>query len=86
MITDYYSHYYPRRLMAEVALDAVSQVTAVPSEFTADRISGCRFREDRFLPQGNAGVATLRLGRRLAFPADVWPQSAGDHLSMRAIE
>ena len=29
-----YSHYYPRRLMAEVSLDAISQVTAVPTEFT----------------------------------------------------
>ncbi len=29
----FYSHYTPRRLMAEVALDALSQVTAVPTEF-----------------------------------------------------
>jgi len=29
----YYSHYYPRRLKAEVMLDALSQVTDVPSEF-----------------------------------------------------
>ena len=29
-----YSHYYPKRLMAEVSLDAISQVTAVPTEFT----------------------------------------------------
>jgi hypothetical protein len=29
----FYSHYYPRRLMAEVALDALSQVTAAPTEF-----------------------------------------------------
>jgi hypothetical protein len=29
----FYSRYYPKRLMAEVMLDAVSQVTASPSEF-----------------------------------------------------
>ncbi len=33
----FYSHYYPRRLMAEVMLDAVSKVTAVPSSFRVDR-------------------------------------------------
>ncbi|WP_417376134.1 DUF1549 domain-containing protein [Gimesia maris] len=30
----FYSRYYPRRMMAEVLLDAISQVTDVPSEFT----------------------------------------------------
>jgi len=29
----FYSHYYPRRVMAEVALDALSQVTGAPTEF-----------------------------------------------------
>jgi len=38
----FYSHYYPRRVMAEVALDALSQVTAAPTEFkqAAERGSG----------------------------------------------
>jgi Protein of unknown function (DUF1549)/Protein of unknown function (DUF1553) len=31
----FYSRYYPRRLRAEVLLDAISQVTAVPTEFQA---------------------------------------------------
>jgi hypothetical protein len=31
--TRFYSHYYPRRLMAEVMLDAFSQVTAAPTPF-----------------------------------------------------
>lgn len=35
--TRYYSRYYPRRLMAEVMLDAVSQVTAVPTSFNMDK-------------------------------------------------
>jgi hypothetical protein len=29
----FYSHYYPRRVMAEVALDSLSQVTRAPTEF-----------------------------------------------------
>jgi len=32
----FYSRYYPRRLMAEVLLDAYSQVTGVPTEFRTD--------------------------------------------------
>ncbi|MCF7765870.1 MAG: DUF1553 domain-containing protein [Verrucomicrobia bacterium] len=32
----FYSRYYPRRLMAEVLLDAFSQVTAVPTTFHVD--------------------------------------------------
>jgi hypothetical protein len=34
--TRFYSHYYPRRLSAEVLLDAYSQVTGVPSDFVTD--------------------------------------------------
>jgi hypothetical protein len=34
--TRFYSRYYPRRLIAEVLLDAVSQVTGVPTEFATD--------------------------------------------------
>lgn len=34
--TRFYSHYYPRRLMAEVLLDAYSQVAGVPTEFVTD--------------------------------------------------
>ena len=33
----FYSHYYPRRLKAEALLDAVSQVTAVPTVFRVDK-------------------------------------------------
>jgi hypothetical protein len=36
----YYSRYYPKRMMAEVLLDAISQVSEVPTEF--DRESGDR--------------------------------------------
>jgi len=34
--TRFYSHYYPKRLMAEVLLDAYSQVTGVATEFRTD--------------------------------------------------
>jgi hypothetical protein len=33
----FYSRYYPKRLMAEVLLDAYSQVSGVPTEFRIDR-------------------------------------------------
>lgn len=32
--TRFYSRYYPRRMMAEVLLDSIGQVTGVPDEFT----------------------------------------------------
>jgi hypothetical protein len=35
--TRFYSRYYPRRLMAEVMLDAISQVTAEPTTFRMDK-------------------------------------------------
>jgi hypothetical protein len=35
--TRFYSHHYPRRLMAEVLHDALSQVVSVPTQFTVDR-------------------------------------------------
>jgi hypothetical protein len=33
----FYSHHYPRRLMAEVMHDAISSVCSVPTQFTVDR-------------------------------------------------
>jgi len=33
----FFSHYYPRRMMAEVLHDAIAQVTGVPTQFTVDR-------------------------------------------------
>jgi hypothetical protein len=35
--TRFYARYYPKRLMAEVMLDASSQVTAVPTSFNMDK-------------------------------------------------
>ena len=38
--TRFYSRYYPRRLMAEVLLDALSEVTGVPTDFKGESIRG----------------------------------------------
>jgi len=35
--TRFYSHYYPKRLMAEVLLDSYSHVTGVPTDFFQDK-------------------------------------------------
>lgn len=35
--TRFYSRFYPRRLKAEVLMDAISQVTAAPTSFSTDR-------------------------------------------------
>jgi hypothetical protein len=44
----FYSRYYPRRLMAEVLLDAYSQVTGVPTEFRLDLRNQNRGLGDRY--------------------------------------
>jgi hypothetical protein len=54
--TRFYSHYYPRRMIAEVALDAVSQVTAAPSEFTEIEYPGADFQKTEFYPKGTRAL------------------------------
>jgi len=44
----FYSHYYPRRLSAEVLLDSLSQVTDVPTEFRVDLRNENRGLGDKF--------------------------------------
>lgn len=51
-----FSHYYPRRLMAEVSLDAISQVTAAPSEFTEIEYPGADFEKTTFYAQGTRAL------------------------------
>jgi hypothetical protein len=51
-----YSHYYPRRLMAEVSLDAISQVTAVPSEFSQIEYPGSDFEKTSFYTKGTRAL------------------------------
>src|SRR6185436_15967488 len=52
-----YSPYYPKRLMAEVLLDAYSQVTGVPTEFRTDLRNQNRGLGDKY----PAGLRALQL-------------------------
>jgi hypothetical protein len=49
--TRFYSRYYPRRLLAEVMLDAASQVTGVPTAFRMDKRNANRGLGDSY-PMG----------------------------------
>jgi len=51
-----YAQYYPRRLMAEVALDAISQVTGVPSEFTEIEFPGADREKTKFYSKGTRAL------------------------------
>jgi hypothetical protein len=61
--TRFYSHYYPKRLMAEVLLDAYSQVTGVPTEFRLDLRNQNRGIGERY----PAGLRALQLPDTRAF-------------------
>ena len=52
----FYSHYYPRRLTAEVLLDAISQVTEVPSQFTQIEYHGADFSDTDYYPEGTRAI------------------------------
>ena len=52
----FYSRYYPRRLMAEVLLDAISQVTESPSSFTQVEFPGGDKRKTDFYPKGTRAI------------------------------
>lgn len=52
----YFSRYYPKRLMAEVLLDAISQVTDVPTEFTHVAFPGGDRQETKFYPKGTRAI------------------------------
>jgi len=54
--TRFYSRYYPKRLMAEVILDAMSQVTGAPTDFRPDAPPGQK-RDDLY----PAGFRALQL-------------------------
>jgi hypothetical protein len=59
----FYSRYYPKRLMAEVLLDAYSQVTDVPTEFRLDLRNQNRGIGDKY----PAGLRALQLPDTRAF-------------------
>ncbi|MEZ6044356.1 MAG: DUF1549 and DUF1553 domain-containing protein [Planctomycetaceae bacterium] len=52
----FYSRYYPRRLMAEVLLDAISQVTDVPDKFTQQEIPGSSVFDIDYYPEGTRAL------------------------------
>ncbi len=52
----FYARYYPRRLMAEVLLDAVSQVSEVPTAFTQIGYSGADVKKTKAYPLGTRAI------------------------------
>jgi hypothetical protein len=52
----FYGRYYPRRLMAEVLLDAVVRVTGVPSDFKEIEFIGADRRPTDFYPEGTSAL------------------------------
>lgn len=52
----HYSRYFPKRLMAEVLLDAISDVTAVPTAFTQIEFPGADFAGTDFYPAGTRAL------------------------------
>jgi hypothetical protein len=52
----FFSHYYPKRLMAEVMHDAICQVTSVPTKFEQIEFPGSDFAKTEFYPEGTRAV------------------------------
>ncbi|MCA9040998.1 MAG: DUF1553 domain-containing protein [Planctomycetaceae bacterium] len=52
----FYSRYYPRRLMAEVLLDAITQVTNVPDSFNEIEFPGADFEKTNAYPEGTRAI------------------------------
>jgi len=52
----YFSHYYPKRLMAEVIHDAIASVTSVPSEFNKVVFLGGDRNDTKFYPTGTRAI------------------------------
>jgi hypothetical protein len=52
----FYSRYYPKRLMAEVLLDAVSQVTGVSEKFNTIAFPGADKQATDFYPEGTRAI------------------------------
>ena len=52
----YYSRYFPKRLMAEILLDAVSQVTQVPTDFNQISFPGADNQKTDFYPKGTRAM------------------------------
>jgi hypothetical protein len=55
--TRFYSRYYPKRLMAEVLLDAIAQVTGVPTDFSKIQYDGADIQDTKEYPRGTRAIA-----------------------------
>lgn len=54
--TRYFSHYYPRRLMAEVLYDAISKVSDVPGDFNMIKMQDGSEAKTEFYPKGTRAL------------------------------
>ncbi len=52
----YLASYYPRRMQAEVLLDAIDQVLETSSSFTRVEFPGADFQETKFYPKGTGAI------------------------------
>lgn len=52
----YFSRYYPKRLQAEILLDSISQVTAVPTPFNQIAFPGADNQKTEFYPLGTRAI------------------------------
>ena len=52
----FFSHHYPKRLMAEVMHDAICQVTGVPTKFEQIEFPGADFAKTEFYPEGTRSI------------------------------
>lgn len=52
----FFSHYYPKRLMAEILHDAIVQVAGTPSEFKKTESLGADFKETKFYGPGTRAI------------------------------
>ncbi len=52
----FFSHYYPKRLMAEILHDAIVQVAGTPSEFNKTESLGAAFTNTKSYPTGTRAI------------------------------
>lgn len=52
----FYSRYYPRRMMAEVLLDGISQITGVPTDFKEIEFNGADVEKTDLYPKGTRAI------------------------------
>ncbi len=76
----YLSRYNPRRIQAEVLLDAIDQVLETNSSFTRVEFPGSDFQETKFYPKGTHAIQLYDSAVESYFLKNVRSQSSDDHL------